>query len=359
MHQLSETRSPGLRPLFCVLFCLLFSALPITAQADATDTTDSAADKQEQARIDRLWGLEWRRILPFYVKHDGRYIYVPNYDKRLPSSTGLTPEAYQKDTVLEQKYPDKNGKELTRKLVKPATDTHAAVALLPDVAVGNYGYIHSGHITKILDDKTLELKSVWLLDDDAMQDQIQKLKDDARETMQKEIESALQDRDGVNWREGGIAWRKLTAENEAIDWAFADRSKAAQRQSGRLFASYTWRVIGFKTDKLTSDARWPAGKAAEAGLQLVIVDITGSTVTAVPVASIGKELTVLDAMDLLEDRGLTRQQFVELVTEIKREARADYLPQVLAKIEGMKPNNANPADKPDPTPTNDAIELAE
>ncbi len=324
---------------------------------DVADTATTEA-KREQARIDRLWNMEWRRIVPYYVKHDGRYVCVPDYDKRLPSSVGLSEAEYKKQSVLKQEYKDERGKERTRTQTKPSEEVKAAVQMIPEVAVGQYGYIHSGNIERIVDDKTAELEDVWLLDAEAMQEDKKAFREKVMQGLMDDIEDALVDRGRSERRNRGDGiLERRRAENEAIEWAFADREAAADRQRGRAFARSTWRVIGYKTDRLTEDARWPAGKAAEEGIQLVIVDVTGSTVTAIPATSVGKGLTVLDALNLLEERGVTKAEFVEMVTEAKREARADYIPVVLAQLEGLEAGDALATDE-DAGP-NDAVELAE
>lgn len=344
---------------FVLVMAFLSLSASVAAQ-DAAPDPDSPEAKREQARIDRVWNLEWRRIAAFYVKHDRQLIYVPGYDRRLPSSAGITPQAYQKENTLEQEYTDERGKERTRTLTKPDEDAVAAANALAEVAPGQYGYIHSGHIERIADDKTVELEDIWLLDAEAMSEEKEKLKEEARKRFAEDVEDSFRDafRGRGGRREGGGVWRRRTAELESIDWAFEDREAAASRQRGRAFSSYTWRIVGYKTTNLTADARWPAGKAAEKGLQLVVAEVDGDTVIAYPAATVGRDITVLDMLNHLEARGMTTAQFVDMVTEAKRESREDYLAIVLAKLEGIDPGFAEAKDEEKDVPNNE-VELAE
>ena len=129
-------------------------------------------------------------------------------------------------------------------------------------------------------------------------------------------------------RGDGIA-RRRAAENESIDWAYEDRTAAALRQRDRAFARRRWIIQGFRTDRLEEEARWPAGRAAEEGLQLIIVRVSGNTITAVPAQSIGQGLNELQMLDMLAQRYLTKAQFVQWINEAKHESRTDYIDLVI------------------------------
>lgn len=341
------------------LLCLgltvgLVGTLPASAQADA----DSIEARREQARIDSLWNRAWREFAPYYLEHEADYICVPGYDRRIPSSTGVSIRDYQEQTAWEQEYTDERGRDRTRTLIKPQEEAHAAVATIPEVAVGRYGYIHSGNIARIVDDKTLILEDIWLLDAEQAREEKEALKAELRQGLVEDIEGALRNR-GRNERRNrgdGIARRRGT-ENESIDWAFEDRTAAAQRQRDRAFSRYEWEIIGYRTDRLTDDARWPTGRAAEEGLQLVIVEVSGNTVTAVPAATLGRGLDEVAFLDMLAQRDITKQQFVEMVTDAKRESRDGYLEIVLAQIEGDDAGIDIAVD-PEGGP-NDSVELAD
>lgn len=336
------------------LAALVLATSPTFAQPDA----ESPEARREQARIDSLWNRAWREFAPYYLEHDGGFVCVPGYDRSLPSSTGVSIREYQQRTAWEQEYTDERGRERTRTLVKPDEEAHAAVATIPEVAVGRYGYIHSGNIDRIVDGKTLILEDIWLLDAAAAVEEVKELKAAVVQGLVEDVEGALRNRgrDERRNRGDGIA-RRRGAENEAIDWAYEDRTAAARRQRDRAFSRYDWEVVGYRTDRLTEDARWPTGRAAEEGLQLIIVDVAGTTVTAVPAATLGRGLDEVAFLDMLAQRDITKAQFVEMVTEAKRESRDGYLPILLAQLEGDEVETETGVD-PEDGP-NDSVELAD
>ncbi|MFI4861580.1 MAG: hypothetical protein ACIAXF_12980 [Phycisphaerales bacterium JB063] len=333
---------------------VLLTAGPAHAQQSgpADDRAAQLEAQREAARIDRLWNRAWREFAPYYLEYEGVFIYVPGYDQRLPSSVGLSLDDYQEQSAWEQPYTDERGRERTRTLIKPEDEAYAAVALLPAIAVGQYGYIHSGNIDRIEDGQTLMLSRVWFLDAEAARAEKQEMKEAVLRGVVEDIGGAIRDR-GRNERRnrGDGIGRRRSAESDAIDWAFEDRTAAAQRQSDRSFARYRWQVVGYRTDRLEADARWPAGEAAEDGLQLIIVAVEGNRVTAVPAQTIGDGVSEVQFLDCLTQRGITKEQFVELVNEAKRESRSEYLPLVFAQLEGESAD--------DTTGTNDSVELAD
>lgn len=348
------------------LAALLVGPAPVHAQATDSKAEESKAadaepeltleERREQARIDKLWSINWRDFARYYIEHEGKYICVPGYAKSLPSSKGQTTRDYIKESVWLQEYTDERGDEQKRKLVKPDEEADAAVRALPEVAPGQYGYIHSGLIESIEDDKSLSLKEVWLVDSDAVEEAKAERMEEVFKSLAEDIEKALRD----GWRKekrnrGDGILRRRAAEKDAVDWAFKDREDAARRQRDRAFSRTTWKVVGYRTDNLTADARWPAGAAADRGLQLVIVAVEDRTITAVPAATIGNGLKEYDFFKMLLDRGVNKAQFVEMLTEARRTSRDDYVQIVLAQLEGDTPVQVD-----DPNQgLNDEVQLAD
>lgn len=341
------------QPILLVAAILVCVTLAPAAAAQAP--AEDRQQERELARIDRAWNRYWREAAPFYLEHDGRFVCVPGYDRRLPSSAGLTAEDYRKESAWEQEYTDERGRDRTRTLIKPEAEAFAAVMAIQRVEPGQYGYIHSGNLVSIEDDRTAVLNAVWLVDADAAREEKQALKAEVLQGAFDDIGDAIRDR-GRNERRNrgdGIAQRR-GAENEAIDWAFEERTEAAARQRDRTFARYRWTVIGYQTRELETGARWPAGDAADEGLQLVIVEVEGTNVTAVPAALIGEGLSELQFLACLEQRGVTKTRFVEIVNEQRAADRSGYLPAVIAAIEGIEQTLPG-----SPSTPNDTVELAD
>lgn len=339
----------SLRNGFAFLLVLSLFAPSLTAQEVADEKT--LEEKREEARIERLWKLNWRHFAPYFVEHEGEFICVPTYDRAKPSSTGQSASDYRTKSAWEQAYTDERGKETKRKLTKPEEDAFAAVALLPKVEVGQYGFVHSGFIKKIADDKTVELSEVWLVDSKAVQDEKRVLKEKLFGKFLDDIEDAIRDR---GKRRGGRSSRRV-AENQAIDWGFEEREAAARRQRESIYSRYTWVVKGFATSRLETDARWPSANAKGNGLQLIIVKIDDRTVTAVPAATLRNGISEMQFYNFLESRKITQAQFIDIVNEAKREHRSDYIPHVLARLTGETP----PEVEEDRGAINDEVQLAD
>lgn len=332
---------------FCLAACVLASAPAVAA--------DTTADRAEEARVEKLWSRVWREFAVAYIKHEDQYVYVKGYDRSIPSSTGVTLRDYKEESALEQTYNDERGKEQTRTVNKPDEECHAAVATLPKVAVGSYGYIHSVDIKDIIDGKTLAARNVWLVDAAAARDQKKELKDKLRQQFAEDIEDAILDRGRKERRskgEGILSRRAM--ENETIDWAFEDRDAAISLQRDDAYNDHKWTITGYRTDRLKEDARWPTGKAAEKGLQLIVVKVEGDEVTAVPAAALGRGISEADFLELISRQAITKARFVEIVTEAKRESRTDYDQLVFAKIQG---EDVEPGEKE--AGGNDTVELAD
>ena len=355
---LSTIRLALLSVLFCVM-CLLVLTHNAQAQGDSTSppSAEELEARREQARIDRLWKMSWREYAPRYIQHGQQYVYVPGYSPRYPSSAGKTLSQYQQASAWQQKYTDVIGRDKTRKLTKPAGDAFAAVATLPKVTPGAYGYIHSGNIEKIVDRKTLVLEDIWLVDEGAAREEKDTLLFNALEEVDADIKKHMNDKRDKkrNWKD---AINRREAERKAVNWMFEDRAEAVTRQRGRSFSQYEWELVGYRTASLTEDARWPSGKAAEKGLQVIIVSVDDRKVTAVPASSLGKGLTEEQFVAMLKTRELTKEEFVGIVTDTKRQVtnRDEVTKRVLATLEGIAPEVAQ--DKPREN-VNDTVELVE
>eukprot|EP00752_Nemacystus_decipiens_P015052 g13408.t1 len=339
------------RPLTALTsLCLVLIVNAPSTLAQATDADKSLEQRREEARVERLWNLNWRTFTPSFLEHEGEFICVHGYNKRNPSSLGQSVSQYRSESTLTQAYTDERGRDASRKLTKPEEDAFAAVGLIPHVAVGQYGYIHSGLIESIVDDKTVELENIWLVDAEAVRDEKQKLKEELWGEVIEDIRDAIE---GRRNRRDTIRDRR-EMENDAIDWGFKSREEAADRQRAQVYSRYKWVVKGYATGKLKEDARWPSENAKEPGLQLIIVKIEDRTVTAVPAATLRTGITELQFIDYLRSREITKAQFMEVVNQAKSEHRGDYVAHALAQLTGQSlPSNREKEE------VNNEVELAD
>lgn len=317
----------------------------------STSSLAQDLDPAEQARVDRVWNRYWRDVAPFYVQHGEAYICVPGYDRRLPSSTGFSASDYQRQTARQVEYQDERGRDQTRVEVKPDDEAQAAVQALPSVAVGTYGHIHSGSIAEIVDGQTVILRDVWLVD----AEQVRTDKAEATAAVRREALGEVENRvrrarDGRR-NNGDTIAEQAGSQRAFVEWAFADREALARRQRDRAFSRLEWRIEGFKTESLRIGERWPDGQT----LQLVIVEVTDREIVAVPAARVGSGLSELDFLNCLEARSITKAQFVDMMNQARREHDRDYLPVLLATLEGEETE----MDAAEPGGGGGAVELAE
>jgi len=323
----------------CRLFASIVLGLVVCALLSAPAAQAQEPDAAELARIDRLWNRYWRELAPFYVKQGESFVCVPGYDRRLPSSTGITAVDYKRQTAREVTFKDENGRDRTRTDVKPDDEALTATQALPAVDPGSYGHILSGKIREVVDSETVILEDIWLVDAAKLRDQKREAEETARREAWSEVENRFRDfRDGRRNRGDTIA--EQAGELMAyINWCFEDREALAERQRDRAFNRTPWRIIGYQTQTLTVGNRWPADQT----LQLVIISVTDNEVLAIPAAKIGTGLNELDFLDCLASRTITKSQFVEIYTNAKRDHRDAHVPAILAAMEGWE-LAANPVD---------------
>ena len=113
--------------------------------------------------IYRSYQANWRKYAVFVAEVDGRFTLIPKYDRRLESSRGInTSQAMEKLKVEKE---ERTG-NLVRKRVKypDRADAEAYSKALPKMAVGEYGWVASAEVVKIIDRKQMIVKEVWLVD---------------------------------------------------------------------------------------------------------------------------------------------------------------------------------------------------
>lgn len=334
------------------------------AQADPAATPKGFDARQEEARVDRIWNMVWRDFAARYLQHDEAFIYIEGYSPRLPSSAGQSAREYQSSSAVVQVYKDAFGRDQERRMTKPLSEAEAAVKLLPKAEVGQYGYIHSVRIDQIVDGKTLLANDVWLVDAQAVKDERDAFMKEALDELNEDIRNQFKTR-RERRKYARETKSRRDSEREAVNWIFKERLDTISRQNGRKFSSFTWKIVGYNTDKLIDNARWPAGAAAKKGLQVIIVgvDQEKKEVTAVPAAAIGNGLSELQFIDLIHAREFTKPQLVERVNEAKRATnnRNEVTAIVQAWLEGRayEPPQAGKAGEAKDRPINDEVELAD
>ncbi|MFI4861926.1 MAG: hypothetical protein ACIAXF_14740 [Phycisphaerales bacterium JB063] len=246
-----------------------------------------------------------------------------------------------------------------------AEDAQAALWLLDDPQPGSYGYISTGAIETIVDHDEMILRRVLLLDGAPVN---QALREENQAINGRVVELAA----GRNRRDDAAERRRAARDirellTEAMTYRFADRQAALDLQHTPGFRQLRWRIIGYSTDRLVVEERWPQGDAAHNGLHLAVVSVEEGVVTAIPVALLERDMTEIEFLEVIASRGYTKAQFVELIMQMRREHRRDYVEHVILHLEGLDSETqveADPSgDEGDPEDgdgsVNDTVELAD
>ncbi len=331
----------------------------------------AAGDEQKE------WALGWRDCAKYYVGWKGEFYSFAKYDRNYPSSAmienkRMTEKSYSGTpslATLRQSYKDETGQDKKRVLQKDSAEVFAAVSLMPQIADGEYGWIHSGQVVRIVSADEVVLNQLWLVDGEDLASQERKISARLLAQDVADFRAKVEDvsrlpriggRPPEHRNNGEIINQYTVMQREAAQWWFAERSKARARQSQAwgedAFAGYEWHVLGFKTEKMKEGMRWPSG---DKGIQLAILVVTNHSVYAAPLAFLEKGLSEVEMLEMLGKRGLTKADFASLAKEARRRDSKNWLLPVInaidkgekALVELPKQNPAAPVpQKPDAKP---------
>lgn len=300
------------------------------------DAPASTSTTQGRATFDTIWKEYARR----YAKTGDGYFAVPSYDPDYPSSRGMTlDQAMQKHTVTESV--DRGPVTInTRKVAAiPRPEAEAVAMALPWVAPGQYGYVRSVYIEKILGPEEMIVRDIELID--------------ATE-LKKEIEL----------RKKGMT---DSIEQNAVDRTYAERTKLADKQKEIAFRS-TIVLRGYKTENLAEKTRWmgPNSGSGRIGMQVAVLRAVtelkapGSGKTykvpmrklyeAVPAENLKEGITKEQFEEMLSQRGMTVSAFVELVERELRRDQKQAAARVVEQVEGLRTHKASEEQAPQAKP---------
>ena len=280
-----------------------------SAAAGPTETDGTPIDE----RIYRAYESNWRKYARFASKNDAGYLVLPDYDRRLENSRGLsTGQALDK---LTKTWEEQQGNLVVKKSkTPPREEAEAYASRLPDLKIGSYGYLHSAEVVKIIDDHQMLVRELWLVDHAALSAQYKK------------------DQQRMARRNNG------EVNTEALQFDYAVRAAMVTQQEDRDGGfGETFRLVGYKTLGLRVGDRYrgPTGE----GFQVGVVQWE----TPDPAESDGRsrfrkdeqrlvlsevEDTMRQTLDeqgfkgLLAERGITVVKFVDLMRTV-REAERD------------------------------------
>lgn len=301
------------RSLFIIVVIALGCCLPgqTSVAQEFTELDGTPID----SRLRRAWSGNWREFARYCAPFEDGYIAVPNFDRRTPSSRGLTEREAIED--LTQTYSESTGIiRQTRTWTPPREEAQAYANAIPDMDLGTYGYVHSVEVVEILGPEQMLVKNIWLIDSDALEREYNREMARGRDS---------DDRD----------YRKK------VQASFAQRLDANERQDEDEYEQ-TCRLVGYATRGLRPGVRYTGPD--EEGFQIAVAkwDLPEVEEPAEgedrprrssrnkpdpvlvlidPAPVLRRSATEEQFIELLDQRGMKIVQFIELVREFREDDR--------------------------------------
>lgn len=266
------------------------------------------------ARTNALWERHWRVYAQKCAEFEGGFICCPAYDRRYPSSAGMT--VRQASAELAEKVKVRKANMVYTKTIKmPLGEAEAMANPIPKLAVGEYGYLASVEVVEVLGPTSVMVKDVALIDS-------AKLNRDYRADRARARQ--MEDSD--------------TAE-DVIEHMYEQRYALVEKQKQKAYKQAVLRIDGYLVQGLTEGERWEGPKGE--GFQVLIAgqETYGSErrprqrLVAVSPDKVTFGLDEAGFIRLLATRGLEPASFVKRVMDTMAEYRPDEAEQlVLASL---------------------------
>ncbi len=291
------------------------------------------------AKISDLWRMHWPRYAARYVplaEHD--YAPCAEYDRDFPSSRKTTVDKVRQSTKVTRRT--STGfivRDRTSRI--PSDDAEAWVRSIPRLDVGEYGYILRAKVLAVLGPTEMVVEDIRLVDAGEIKERKQKL---ARKLGKR-----------------STARGSSRSVETQIKWAFQNRNKLLEAQNDKDFDRPV-KLVGIDTEGLTKGDRFPIHRRGEDdhGVQIAIVRAerrkrssstrrtksrysTRRRSSALLVAVSGerfrfRELEEPQFVELLEQRGYDKQQFVEMVLRQMRKDSRGAGERVIRSLEAAR-----------------------
>lgn len=229
-------------PRLCMIGLLALAATIPAVHANAQDNTELNGDPVESS-VYRAWARNYRQFARYCGEFEGEFLVVPSYDRRTPSSRGLT-IARATDELTETWRETING--ISRNFMREPQreEVEAYATILPGVRTGTYGHLDSVEVVSILGPEEMLVTNLWLIDTDAVGEQYERDRRRARANDARDIDDQL-------------------------DELYRYRLELKERQEEDEVYEQTHRLVGYETRGLAEGVRW-AGPEDE-GLQVAVM----------------------------------------------------------------------------------------
>ncbi len=244
----------------------------------------------------QLWDRHWRVFAQKCAEFEGEYLCSPKYDRRYPSSTGMT--LRQAEAKLSEKIRvGGSGIVMTKTVRMPVAEARAMVFPIPKMKVGEYGLLASVEVDEVLSPRSMLVTDVFLIDPVVMRRDYRADRAKARQAQDSKAAEA------------------------SLAYVYTRRDAVLARQKDKKHRKIVLRLEGFSTDGLSEGERWTGPRGEGLAVLLVRPEVYGSKrrvrqrLVAVSVKKVRWGLDEAGFIKLLESRGLDPRGFVELVME--------------------------------------------
>ena len=308
---------PLRHPSIILIFCgLLWYAGSLGIPVASAESEDG-----ESRRLRAVWKRHWNDFASRYAKVGDDYFSLVRYDPKYPSSSRTNAQQFQEKYTTTIKFCAHRTNYVMREMPS-AVDAKIAAMVIPRLQIGEYGFIHSCVVERVLGPDDLIVREVWFVD----QNQVRRDRQDELRNLQKAYQR--------NW--------EARREAIAIRFLVRDRLVQNQRESWRV----KLRLRGYDTADIVSGTRWtgPTGK----GLQISLVDTDKDPhregqqlFVAIAIARFKRGLNEDEFKALVLERGFTIERFAQLVQTERRKNRRKAVARVIMVLERRFPQGGN------------------
>lgn len=338
---------------------------PSTLSQLANQPADPASvepNPDDPVRLRRMWEAHWYRFARRYALLDDQPILCATYDRRYPSSRGQSVQQVIETTAREVEVRIATNMTQRQRILMPRDEAEYLAHIIPALAVGQYGHIHSARVTRILGPDEMLLEDVWLIDANDLAQRI--AADRAEWSRRARAAERARQNDRPNTRNNSVdledPGNDPNALRQAVDRRYGQRQKIADQQRERGFSAVL-HVKGYDTTGLEPGKRWPLSvnqppldqtpPEPSAGPHIAIVAevpmpsaaslsavrsaarAPQTALFAVPASAFFRGLSEERFAQLLLARGIDRKAFVQLVTQHLVASPDTFETKVLDEIE--------------------------
>ena len=149
-----------MRMIQSLLMCAVILGIWLPSVSLAIEEAGAKATAQD---VQRLWERHWRVYAQRCAQFEDEFICAPGFDKRYPSSAGVT--VRQVEAKLSEKIKVGGHGVVMTKTVRPPIAEAQAVALpIPKIKIGEYGFLASAEVVEVLGPKSMVVEDLYLID---------------------------------------------------------------------------------------------------------------------------------------------------------------------------------------------------